>query len=417
MIPTTLEESLQEEFTAEVGFKYATSLEKAELYEIRIDQIREHLQSDHSADAVYFRWLYDLAFLHFEYSIYLLYKMKNRQESNKHLGKFLGYGEVILDAGSHACNCLRSEAPYIVSNKATFMASTLLLTGEMEDFLKTCEHLINSLNGKNCIIKKGYKKATISWFLLKLFSFYIKKEITLHKLLQPILDDKYELILEKWDTTDNKEVLFAIEALCELHLTQATLDLADVDKYTEEDTNSLRYIELFLPAMYTFPYEILVWLKLREKTGLKNPKTFAHPLMNTPIAKMFLDIKEPLPKPTELPYAKELLEKLKERCPNIKIPTWLESSEEANKEKRNYIEIKTQQNKTEKHFGKEIIKSNEVVQKSGIYQAFLPPEHPLAKQVHQMPESKRLGVAGVTMYPLGLDPKDEEQLRWEWVGE
>jgi hypothetical protein len=30
MIPTTLKEALQEEFKAEVGFKYATSLEKAE---------------------------------------------------------------------------------------------------------------------------------------------------------------------------------------------------------------------------------------------------------------------------------------------------------------------------------------------------------------------------------------------------
>jgi hypothetical protein len=249
--------------------------------------------------------------------------MKNRQESDKHLGKFLGYGEIILDAGSHACNCLRSEAPYVVSNKATFIASTLLLIGEMEDFLKISEHLINSLNGKNCIIKKGYKKATISWFLLKLFSFYIKKEITLHKLLQPTLDDKYELILEKWDTTDNKEVLFAIETLCELHLAQATLDLADVDKYPEDDTSSLRYRELFIPAIYAFPYEVLVLLKLRERAGLKNPKTFSHPLMNTPIAKMFLSLKEPLPKPTELPYAKELLEKIKEMCPDVEIPEWL----------------------------------------------------------------------------------------------
>ena len=38
---------------------------------------------------------------------------------------------------------------------------------------------------------------------------------------------------------------------------------------------------------------------------------------------MFLDIKEPLEKPTELPYAKELLEQLKEKCPNVEIPEWL----------------------------------------------------------------------------------------------
>jgi len=45
--------------------------------------------------------------------------------------------------------------------------------------------------------------------------------------------------------------------------------------------------------------------------------------MNIPIAKMFLELKEPLSKPTELPYAKELLEKLKEKCPDVEVPEWL----------------------------------------------------------------------------------------------
>jgi hypothetical protein len=79
-----------------------------------------------------------------------------------------------------------------------------------------------------------------------------------------------------------------------------------------------------------FPYEVLVWLKLREKAGLKNPKNFSHPLMNTPIAKMFLSLKEPLPKPSELPFAKELLEKLKEKCPDVEIPEWIKDITQLN---------------------------------------------------------------------------------------
>jgi len=75
---------------------------------------------------------------------------------------------------------------------------------------------------------------------------------------------------------------------------------------------------------FMFPYEILTWLKIRELKGLKNPTEFSHPFMNTPIAKMFLDIKEPLLKRKELPFAKELLEKLKEKSPNVEIPEWLD---------------------------------------------------------------------------------------------
>ena len=99
---------------------------------------------------------------------------------------------------------------------------------------------------------------------------------------------------------------------------------------------------LFQNINYAFPYEILAWLKLRELKGLKNPTKFTHPLMNTPIAKMFLNIKEPLPKPKELPYAKELLEKLKEKCPDVEIPQWLDSEDTPNTEK----ETQTQSNDT-----------------------------------------------------------------------
>ena len=80
--------------------------------------------------------------------------------------------------------------------------------------------------------------------------------------------------------------------------------------------------------MKYYPYIVIGYLAIRKIKGLKNPKTFTHPLMNTPIAKIFLDIKEPLPKPTELPYAKELLEKLKVQCPDVEIPEWLEGNDE-----------------------------------------------------------------------------------------
>lgn len=66
---------------------------------------------------------------------------------------------------------------------------------------------------------------------------------------------------------------------------------------------------LFLPLFFFF----------RELKGFPNPTEFFHPLMNTPLVRMFLELKTPLAKPAELPYAKELLAKLKEACPQIEV--------------------------------------------------------------------------------------------------
>ena len=328
MIIDNIKEALKKEFKGEQGFKYSVPFENAEFYRICLGHMESHLASGHVADAVYFRWFQDLAFLHFEYSVYMLYSSNEKVKSLEHLSAFSSYGELIIRDGSQSCNCLEGMAPYIVSNKAVLIVATFLLFDQKENFSMGSQYLIDSLNGKNCIIKKGYNKATISWFVLKLFSLYTQEEITLHPLLQPKLEQAYVDALEHWDTTDMYQLQLMVETLCELHLAQATLDLADAEEYGVDDIHNLRYRELFMPALYAFPYEILTWLKLRELKGIKNPKSFTHPLMKTPIVKMFLDIKEPLPKPTELPYAKELLGKLQEQCPNVEIPEWLEGIDE-----------------------------------------------------------------------------------------
>jgi len=125
----------------------------------------------------------------------------------------------------------------------------------------------------------------------------------------------YDEVLKNWDTEDGLEVEKYISILATIHLDQ-----------TKEQVNEGDYFEFGDTSRWLFPYEILTWFKLRELKGLKNPTKFTHPLMNTPIAKMFLDIKEPLPKPKELPFAKELLEKLKEKCPDVEIPEWLDAN-------------------------------------------------------------------------------------------
>jgi hypothetical protein len=144
-----------------------------------------------------------------------------------------------------------------------------------------------------------------------------------------------------------------------------------------------------------FPYEILVWLKLREKAGLKNPKTFTHPLMKTPIAKMFLDLKEPLPKPTELPYAKELLEKIQEKCPNVQIPQWLEETT---------TQLSNQHK--EKHYHP----THAPI--TGKYQAHLPSGHPDKEKIKLNPFAYNTYTQGEPFSYEGLEEYDESLIEW-----
>jgi hypothetical protein len=304
-------------------FKYADKLADVRSYQISYDGFKKMVQEKNNAINEWeLPWLFEIGMYHYEYSFYAKLHLGNETLWKEHLTLAVNYASVALTTTAQSCGCYEERNPFIIMNKATFMMSMVLLTSSEKEFDTIGNYLIDSLNGDGCIIKRGYGKATVSWFVLKLYSLYANKEITLNPLLQPKDTYGYSKILDNWDTTDIKEITLYIELLCEVHIVQAQKD-DDIYLKIKDDPEDLTYRELFLVSSYFLPYEVLTWLKLREKAGLKNPKTFSHPLMNTAIAKMFLSLKEPLPKPTELPYAKELLEKLQEKCPDVEIPEWL----------------------------------------------------------------------------------------------
>jgi len=212
--------------------------------------------------------------------------------------------------------------PYTMSELVP-LASMPLIVKDWEKAKILTQELADSLNAKSCIIERGEYKAVETWFIVKLATKVFDIELDKRKPRYPNKEDfkHYQDVLDKWDTEDMLEVDKMSYFLAELHLS--------ID-YEERITDLL--VKPYF--MQLFPYEILTWLKLREKQGLKNPTEFSHPLMNTPIAKMFLDIKEPLAKPTALPFAKELLEKLQEECPDVEIPEWLDGVEVNAEEKK-----------------------------------------------------------------------------------
>ena len=254
------------------------------------------------------------------------------------------------------------------------------------------KHLIDSLNGKSCIIKKGYKESTISWFILKLYSQYSKEEITLHKLLLPKVEFPYDEILENYDTKDLNEVNKYIEFLCDVHLSQAKFDY---DVYEEEiedgDIFHLKYKELFIVSLYFLPFEALYYLKLREELELENPKEFRHELMNTELSKMYLNIKEPLAKPSELPYSYELINKIKDNCQKLN---------------KNITE--------EKNISTKKVVKNDLVPKTGKYRATLPAEHDQSEKLSYEPYSYNNFIKDEIFTYDGLEDYDKDNITWEF---
>ncbi|MDF1880489.1 hypothetical protein JHD50_04080 [Sulfurimonas sp. MAG313] len=204
--------------------------------------------------------------------------------------------------------CASCHMSILLMRKAVYLWSSLFLVDSDEKAMQIGAELIDSLNDKGSIIRYGCRLYPESWFLIDLYAVGTSTVYDNERVDYPEDMSPYNDILKEWDTLDLLQVDLFVSMLAEMHL------LIEDEEPTEE------YLNFSKSIMKLYPYEILVYLNFRRIKGLENPKEFTHPLMNTPIAKIFLEIKEPLPKPKDLPYVKELLTKLNEKCPNVKIP-------------------------------------------------------------------------------------------------
>jgi len=281
------------------------------------------------ADYVYIQE--SLAWYHLDQAIYDAYHKINKEEILKSLAYSSVLSYLTIVPSSQFCGCMEYN-PKLEMGRAGILLALQVMIGEQKEIHTSTQALVNSLNAKGCLIGRGSAKDVQAWFTLELVSNFHGIEILKKRTRYPKKNySYYEDVLAHWDTEDMLQIEKSISTLCEVHLSIVMVGQTDPNEmveyvipgYEEPKTNFLT-----LPFIQLVPYDVLAWLKLRERSGLKNPKTFSHPLMNTPIAKIFLNIKEPLPKPTELPYAKELLEKLKEQCPDVEVPEWLDENNE-----------------------------------------------------------------------------------------
>ena len=247
-----------------------------------------------------------LSYIYMQYLQYLLITKEDASEIEDILATSAVYNVFALKLRTQK-ECFTEHNKVTSQENMTYALSLLLLLDE-ESSESIMQTILSDIEEKNYLIYND-ENIIISplWFLLSFYTKTIKSNFNLSTLQVENVSYPYDDMLKEWDSEDMSKVSLWVYLLCEVHI--------ELTRDNECYSNTLTQL---------FPFEVLVWLKLREKADLQNPTEFVHPLMNTPIAKMFLDIKEPLPKPTELPYAKELLENLQEQCPDVEVPEWFD---------------------------------------------------------------------------------------------
>lgn len=308
-----LKERLDYEFEDFKDHKYQIPFEKSRCYPIYLNFIRKAIEEKRDADPVYFVWLESLFIFHLEYSVFAKVHLNNDEQYAYHSGLAMEYGFLILHYGTETCACFKPRSPFMVMNKAMFIFSQFVISENWERMDITGKYLVNSLNGTGCIIKNGNKNYHISWFLCLLYSKVGEIPITINPLFMPEDNDfsLYNEVINNWNTEDLKEVDRLVYLLAETHIQSAILGAKSLE---DDDEHTVSQPEFFSPALYLFPYEILTWLSFRKKAGLKNPEKSTHPLMNYCLATSHVSTQNT----SDLPYVKELLAQLKQKCPDVK---------------------------------------------------------------------------------------------------
>ncbi len=132
--------------------------------------------------------------------------------------------------------------------------------------------------GVGIIISNGNDDIVSAWFMLDLYCLAYEKSYDKNKANLPKNYTPYDEVLKAWDTTDLQKVDQLVYKLCEIHILKG-IRSGDMDKdWSQEFAHNEQIL---------FPFEIQVWLTLREMKGLKNPTKFTHYFMQEPLAKAF----------------------------------------------------------------------------------------------------------------------------------
>jgi hypothetical protein len=331
----------------------------------------------------------DISDWHMNFMQYQVLHKNNNDTAQNEFTKSTAYGYLAVKKGDESFGCWVSNVFILMDTVSLYMAQCILC-GWWEKTFDIAEIMIASIDFGKTTDEEGDEIERIgcgqddipaSWFLLELYCRLKGRDFNRENADYPELVTPYDEVLEKWDTDDLKEVNRLVYNMADYHLEQAKEPSDENDEYSEFES----------PELWLFPYEILAWLALRKKAGLKNPETFSHPLMNTPLAKMFLELETPLPEPEELPYANKLIAKLVENCPKM-----AGEVEPEDKTPKSPDEPKT-------------------APKTGRYRATLPEDHPQAEALKTDPQAYLTYKAGEHFSNAGLEKYETDLIEWVFV--
>ncbi|MBU3013274.1 hypothetical protein KO488_00800 [Poseidonibacter lekithochrous] len=299
-----LNEELNSRFEENKTWFYTSNFKDSEFVDVEIKQYLKIYENNFSENAFTFAFE-ALALYALDRATYSLFYLKDKSKYLEEFSLYSYYSHMTIHENSKAAKCLKGY-PELDMIRTTHLFASNIISKQWNQAFDIGNDLIDSLNAKSCIIRRGDENALVAWFLIELYSKISDYEINKRRAFYPKEFKPYDKILENWDTNDLSEVDKYVYILCDMHLEQQ-------QEHFEDEVSMLD-----LPFMKLYPYEIIAWLNLREKQGLNNPKEFSHPLMNELIAKTLLEIKEPLEKPNEVPFLKEFLDHLYKKCRDVK---------------------------------------------------------------------------------------------------
>lgn len=307
-----------------VGLRFPTDEDNGSLFYGGGTRVYNRIINDETTPIACERVFKTLEDWYLDNTHYQILEHKNSTLATDYFARSSAYAHLALYVGviNFYCPKTHGQSGYLMDSATAYM-SQALLCGWEEEYESIGTWIISSIDygyQKNAkgeqvsqIVATGTDDMLPGWFLLDLYCLVFDKKYDSKNAKYPKDMIIYKEVLENWDSKDMVKVDKMVYLMSEYHLEE-----------TKEVKNSEEEYFMFDDVnYYLFPYEILTWLKLRERQGLENPAKFSHPLMNTEIAKFYLGLKTPLSKPTELLYAKELLEKLQTLCTHTHVPAWV----------------------------------------------------------------------------------------------
>ena len=304
-------------YKSNIGWLFPDEQKKSGLWDSHQEDMDEMFEEDDPIMAD--DNLIDFAEWHLGYAQYAWAKLddKDLQQHEFSRGIWCAYHSVKIRAEMGRIE-QRINSPYS-SGKLMYWWSNLILAGwvsEADEIMKLALASTNESDNHGIMSEGGYSFDTFSFFLMELYCLWKKKSFDRKDFDHPLNDGLntpfiYDAVLPYWNTKNLEKIDQMVSLMADYHLIRTTEQDEDT---TEEDEDHFEFSD---SNYRLYPFEILVWLKIRSLCGLTNPTTYSHPLMNQPLAEPISD--KPLPRPTDHKETNQLLALVRKHYPDARL--------------------------------------------------------------------------------------------------